>query len=707
VERQSNALTFSKVEGNRTIFTVQASKSTDFKGEDASLLEDVQITVFGKAGDRHDVIHTQSCKYAKADGGIQCSGEVLMELQNAADAENARQQSSAPRNVVRVQTGGVTFERATGRAQTVQPVKFSFPNGSGDGIGAVYFSDEGVLRLVRDVHLDLHAPGGPGKGTKKEAAAKAVALRGSSLEFGKASRLVQLFGPVTATTAAQRLTAGELTLAMDAQFRARTLVATPGAEGDLPEVTSESSSGKTILRAEKLTANFVPEGWIASLLADGNVQGSSPSGSLQSERGKMEMWPRVNQAKLLTLHGNVHLQTQDGKDGTSRGLRTNALQLNFAGGQTNRVQKAETLERGAMEWTDAASARSKLQADKLSLDFANSGKAQQLIATGSVQTEREIKGKPLQTATAANGVVQMDSAGQWSQITLQGSVHLNEGDQSAEAKQAVFDRAAQTSLLTGLAVVRDASSETRAPRITFHQNTGELEAEGSVRSTEFSGHGSSVNLSSGPANLSAERLRANTKTGRALYTGHARLWQGPSVLEADSIELLRDTRVLNAIGNVRGVFPQASAGQGPKKQAELWHVSSGSLTYWDAENRAYLEKNVVVQLTDQRMRGAALELYFTHGDPGAKGGAGSSQISRAVGTGGVIVEQGDRRGTAERGVYTAANQEFVLSGGNPTLYDPIQGTTTGHELTFYSADDTIIINSGNGLRTLTKHRVQK
>ena len=160
VERQSNALTFSKVEGNRTIFTVQASKSTDFKGEDASLLEDVQITVFGKAGDRHDVIHTQSCKYAKADGGIQCSGEVLMELQNAADAENARQQSSAPPNVVRVQTGGVTFERATGRAQTVQPVKFSFPNGSGDGIGAVYFSDEGVLRLVRDVHLDLHADWG-------------------------------------------------------------------------------------------------------------------------------------------------------------------------------------------------------------------------------------------------------------------------------------------------------------------------------------------------------------------------------------------------------------------------------------------------------------------------------------------------------------------------------------------------------------------
>jgi len=72
-----------------------------------------------------------------------------------------------------------------------------------------------------------------------------------------------------------------------------------------------------------------------------------------------------------------------------------------------------------------------------------------------------------------------------------------------------------------------------------------------------------------------------------------------------------------------------------------------------------------------------------------------------------VVEQGERRGTAERGVYTAADDKFVLSGGNPTLYDPKEGTTSGRELTFYLADDTIIVDSGNGLRTLTKHRVQR
>jgi hypothetical protein len=57
-------------------------------------------------------------------------------------------------------------------------------------------------------------------------------------------------------------------------------------------------------------------------------------------------------------------------------------------------------------------------------------------------------------------------------------------------------------------------------------------------------------------------------------------------------------------------------------------------------------------------------------------------------------------------VYTAEDQKFVLSGGNPTLYDAQEGTTTGRQLTFHIADDTIIVDSAEGMRTLTKHRVQ-
>src|SRR4029077_8627652 len=101
------------------IFTVEASKATDFKDRDASLLEDVKITIFGKAGVRHDTIHTQSCQYEKTGGDIACSGEVQMELESQSNFEQAAKnpRMKAPQKV-HVETRGVVFNRATGLART-------------------------------------------------------------------------------------------------------------------------------------------------------------------------------------------------------------------------------------------------------------------------------------------------------------------------------------------------------------------------------------------------------------------------------------------------------------------------------------------------------------------------------------------------------------------------------------------------------------
>ena len=707
-EKRFTTLNIKKVEGTRTIFSVEASKSTDLRGQDISLLEDVKIVVNGKAGDRHDVIHTQSCRYAKVDGGIQCEGNVQFELQSAEDAARAAANPSAKSNVVHIDTTGVTFERATGRAQTVQPVKFSFPNGSGEGIGALYHSEEGQLRVVRDVRIRISPPAESSE--KKATALKSqLEMRGTAMQLDKMKRTLELAGPASAVSSTQQVTAGQFTLLLDPQFHAQELVAIPGTLQQRPQVVAHGAKGDSTLAADKLTADLAPQGWTSRIVADGKVAGNSSSGTLQAATAEMEMWPQVNQAKLLTLRGNVHVDTRDAKTGQGRTLTTNALQLAFAGGkagEANRVQHAETLERGTMEWLDAAAVRSKLSADKLALEFSPEGKAQLLNATGAVQSQREAPGRAVQTAKASAGVAQISPAGDWTQITLRGNVRLQDAEHNAEAQQAVFAHAAQTTVLTGQAVVRDASSETHAPKITFQQSSGDIEAEGPVRSTDFSSRQASLQMSPAPANIAADHLRANSKTGRAVYTGHARLWQGPSVLEAEYIELLRASRVLNAAGNVRAVFPQSGQAGANAKAPSVWHVASGLLTYWDAEDRAHLEKDVFVRSADQKMRAPQLELFFTRTGSDQKGSGGTSQISRAVGSGGVVVEQGDRRGTAERGLYTAPDEKFVLTGGTPTLFDPIEGTTTGRELTFYKADDTIIVDSGDGLRTMTRHRVQ-
>jgi lipopolysaccharide export system protein LptA len=138
------------------------------------------------------------------------------------------------------------------------------------------------------------------------------------------------------------------------------------------------------------------------------------------------------------------------------------------------------------------------------------------------------------------------------------------------------------------------------------------------------------------------------------------------------------------------------------------------MSYWDQEHRARLDQNVVVQSPDEKISSASMDLYFTRATTGANGGAststgsaGAQQISRAVAAGGVTVQQGERRATADHGEYTAADGKFVMSGGTPTIFDAASGTTTGRQLTFFLADATIIVDSENGSRTLTKHRVEK
>src|SRR5260370_423465 len=551
VTRSSNSLTFSKMDGNQKIFTVEASKATDFRDKDGSLLEDVKITIFGKKGERHDTIHTRSCQCEKTGGGMTCSGEVQIELESRAEAERAAKnpQIKAEKKV-HVERGGVAFNRASGMARTDQRVKFVFPNGDGKAVGVEYHSEEGTLRLMSNVQFFLKPPGNDAarKKTASSGAQEPIRVTGKSLDFERESRTMQLQGPVEAETRTAHLRAGKLTLTLDAAFRAEKLVAAPGANGKNPELESQDADGSTNLSAEIITAQFAAEGWLTKIEGAGDVRGSRRNGKevddFRAERGALELWPKVNQPKELNLKGGVQLKTQAEMTGEARMLQTSELLVEFADGKKGeggKIKQAETLGAGSIEWTDAAPqngssvapangepARTKLQADKLEMEFGKEGKANRLVATGNGLTERAVTGKPAQTATAQSGAAQLLASGGWSQMDLQGNVKLKEGDRSGQADHATFGRATQTALLIGKALARDATAETQASRITFAQSTGEIRAEGGVRSTDFSTKGSGAQPAAAPTNISADTLQANSQIGRACAPADARCWKGRS-----------------------------------------------------------------------------------------------------------------------------------------------------------------------------------
>ena len=81
VEQRSAEFSFSKVEGQRTIYTVRASRATEFKEGSRNLLEDVSVTVYGQKGDRNDTLRTRACDFISSNGKISCAGEVQINLQ--------------------------------------------------------------------------------------------------------------------------------------------------------------------------------------------------------------------------------------------------------------------------------------------------------------------------------------------------------------------------------------------------------------------------------------------------------------------------------------------------------------------------------------------------------------------------------------------------------------------------------------------------
>lgn len=755
VERQSSLLTFSKVEQNRTIFTVEASKSIDFKGLNATDLEGVKITIFGKAGGRHDTMETHACRYTKDSGDIACSGEVEIVLMSAEDwkATGSPVKGVKPTaSTMKVETRGMLFNRASGEAKTDEAVRFEFSNGSGEAVGAEYQSEEGTLRLQQDVKLKLDLPGnGNSKSGKIGVKKEPLEVTGTRMDFSRDAGMMYLTGPAEAKSSSARLTAGALLLELDQEFHAKRVVAKSDGKNGRPEFTAQKGAGRETLSANEIAANLAPQGWITRADATGEVVGESQRGdelqTMKAQSASMEMVPGQNALKLLVLKGAVDARMSSRSKGTDAGeamvtrkIITDELRIAFAepaGEMGPRVLHAETPGAGRIEWSEPETAagnavggaafkgsQTALQAEQLAMQFDGGGKVSRLEAKGKVLTERTVAGSERQTATAKKGFVELQAAGGWSRMELSEDVHLNEGTRTAQADHASFGRVEQTVSLTGHATVRDATSLTSAQKITLWQATGEVRGEGGVRSSDLSARSAAIHLAPVVSNVSAGQLTGNSKTGRALYTGHARLWQGDSVLEAESIELLKNEKILNAAGNVRAVFPQVSKNANgaavPSKQPVLWHAQSAKLTYWDQDNRARLDQNVVVQSADEKIKSNVLDLYFTRarGNGGGNGaqtsasnGAGvalgAQQISRAVGTGGVTVQQGERRATADRGEYTAADGKFVMTGGTPTLFDATEGTTTGRQLTFFLADATIIVDSENGSRTLTKHRVEK
>jgi LPS export ABC transporter protein LptC len=738
VQQQSDNFSYSDVEEGRTVFTVRASHATEFKDQNRALLQDVWITAYGHQGNRNDNIHTRECSYEPASGGIRCQGAVQIDIQgaNPAPGKSAGQ-------AMRVKTSDLTFNRESGEASTPAPVEFQFPQGRGHGVGVNYSTRDATLRVNQSVELDLSA--------SDRAGGLPVNAAGSSLEIRRNEHLVVLRGPTTVRQGGRQLSAGEISITLDENDRAKEATA----EGS-PVIRGLEGGGEFSLAANKFESSLNEEGWVETVIAEGRVVGSRQTSAgtdhFSAARVDFAMLPERNLIHQMTANGGVTADSREGAD--SRSLKTESLRITFSNTprtthgldqpasqqhattpESQRIESAETLAPSTIE-SRSGNETTNLSAQKFVAQFDSKGRLDKLLGHSGVDIRRQVSGGVLQSSSASELIATFTPDGQWDTLDETGNVRFRESDRQASAARSKMSRTSGLTQLEGSPVLSDSVSRTSASSVSMNQQSGELRASGGVISTYFaSASKDAVTLGSGPAHISADSLSGSTSSGHVIYEGHARLWQGQSVLEAERVELWRDEEKMQATGHVVAIFPQApgsgpSFGPAPTKSPPpaasgptLWQIRAPILTYWGTEGRAHLEGGVTAASDQGSLESRTLDAFLTPtqgtgtssvnppaqsgGSPKQSAGPGGRQLSRVLAEGKVVVHQSDRRGTADQAEYTAAEGKFVLSGGQPTLTDAANDTTTGRSLTFFVASDTILIDSQEGLRTLTKHRVEK
>jgi lipopolysaccharide export system protein LptA len=740
VQQQSNEFSFSKVEQDRTIFTVRASRATQFKDQNRALLQDVWITIYGREGNRNDNIHTSECNYEPTTGNVTCQGEVKIDLAGT----NSTVGKPAD-GTLQVTTRNLSFSRESGEASTAEPVQFRFAGGQGHAVGVTYSSQNEIVRLTHDVELDMAPSARTGD--------LPVTATGSSLEIRRNDRIVELAAPAVVKQGNRELTAEKISIELDSDFHARHAVALGH-----PGIHSTDAKGEFTASGNQFEASLDPAGWVQKIIADGNVEGTRRSSDSTDHfamaHAVFEMQPQHNQVKTLTASGGVALDSHQGND--SRSLETESLLVNFAPGKKpneTQIDSAETMASGTIV-SKTANDTTKLGARKFVARFNPEGHMEELLGHNGVEIQRQLSAAAAQNVKAQELVAKFSSDGEWSTLGERGEVRFAQADHRASADRANIVRATDTITMDGSPVISDLVSRTTAANVTINQKSGQIRADGKVVSTfQQNGAGSAMNLGSGPGHISAETLSGSTTSGHVTYSGHARLWQGESVFESNQIEIWRDDKKLQARENVVAVFPQTSQPAKPFAEPSprvssaspastpsgptLWTIRAPLLTYWSDAGKAHLEGGATAESQQGSMQSRTLDVFLAPAETNGSNGSAASQnaaqeahkaserptelaaagaaaptatgqqLQRALALGGVTVRQGDRIGTAEQAEYTAADGKFVLSGGHPTIIDAASDATTGHSLTFFVANDTILIDSQQGSRTLTKHRIEK
>jgi lipopolysaccharide export system protein LptA len=743
IKQTASGFQFSKSDGKRTLFTVQASDLKQFKLNGSAELHNVSIVLYGRDSSRFDQIYGDDFTYDKQSGNITAHGEVQIDLQANPTGQTGPDQSAPKelKNPIHLKTTDLVFNQNSGDASTSARMDFRTPQASGWAVGVEYLAKTNTLILVSQVHLTMDAQ--------------------------DAGTIVATHGKIT---------------------RDPRIVVLDHARLERPNGTAEAEQAEFFLG---------PDNNVERLLATGNVTAQTTGEDSDQMRGRadeadMLLTGKQNLLHTATLTGNVHVERMGPQ--AAQGDAGRAI-LDFSG--QNVLRKVHAMEgvRLAQHGTSSTEASASPAQDyditAPVIDFfvkegrlldraVTSGAAKITIspaenstpssrrdaAQRTVITAGRFDARFTETPAGSSRITLMHGApdakivnsapglpdrvstsktldafflpeGGIGSIVQQGTVAYSDNQAPAKRTQAWADRALYTPadrilVLTGSPRVSDGAMMTTARTIRINRVSNDAFADGDVKSTysELKEQPDGALLaSSSPIHVTSAKMTAHNSTAIALYEGKARLWQDANVIAAPSIQFDRNRRSVVAQGTTAQLVSTALVQESDKqrtqnpppksenkakkspeeKSSQVVAITSSRFTYTDAERKAHYEGGVIAKGVGSTATSSSADAYLLPRSQSTSTQQLSSagRLDHLVAQGDVVIQQPTRRAEGQKLVYTAAEDKFVLTGGPPSIFDAERGTITGVSLTFFKADDRVLVEGEASTPVVTQTRVAR
>jgi lipopolysaccharide export system protein LptA len=687
----AQGFTFSKSEGGRTLFTIQASSFVQFKEGQRYELHDASIILFGKEGGRSDQIFGSDFQYDKSTGDVTAKGEVEIDLQATSPVPGTHTEdgAQATKSMVHLKTSGLNFNEKTGLAQTKEKIEFRVPDAMGSAVGATYDSRASTLVLHSLVKVST-----TGRQKADITGQKATILRNPQSIVIEAARMEQ---PQRAIT------------------------------------------------TDKLTVLLRPDNTVERILGSGNVHAvrEGPKGfDVKAPAGELVM-DRQSQPQSGTLSGGVtmanrgdppaeghagrivisfgakgrlekaraedNLEFKQGSPDKSQQIKATAVDVDVRNGNT--VEKAVTSSGPAQIVLTQGPTASTISAAQFEARFGEQNHLRSVVGSPDAKIVSVTPGQPDRVTTSHDVTAIFNNKGEIVSAEQTGDFHYVEGTRTGSADRARYTAADENYVLTGSPRITDSDTSLTADTVQLNRKSGSMFAQGSVKTTynqKAQAAGTGAMLSSAdPVHVTGSTMTATRNSGTARYTA-ARLWRGPDIVEAPTLTFNRAQRSLQAqadkTARVTSVFVQTDK----KGKSTPVNVAADKLSYVDADRKAVFNGNVVTRIEGSTVTADSIQVLLQ--PRGSQSSPQSpSQLDRIVAQGDIQIEQPGRKATGTQLVYTGDEEKFVLTGSAghpPSIFDAERGQITGDSLTFFTHDGRVLVGSGDSSHTFTQTKVE-